>query len=104
MTVAGARFDNRHLGVVHHLPDEPRAAPRDEKVNMPAQRKQGVDALAVGVGYEIYRIVRSEWSYGTPDDLNQRHIGVEGLPAAAQYNRVAAFQTNRGGVDRHVGS
>ena len=105
MAVAHAGFDDRHLGVGDNALDQSGAAARDQHVKVFAQLHQLGRTLARGVLHQRHTVTRQSGAlYRVAHDGGDRLVGVDGFLAAAQDHCAAGFETEGGGVARHVGT
>ena len=103
VAVAGRRVDHRHLGDRLERPLEPLAAARDHQVDQALLGAELGQLLAAAAGHEGQRARRQAVGLDrVARDPGEDGVRVRGGRRAAQHDRVARLEAQRGGVDRHV--
>ena len=97
VAVARRRVDDRHLGDLGQRLLQPLAAARDDQVDDALLGRQLGELLAAA-GQQRDRAVGELGG----DDRGEHGVGVRRRGRAAQHDRVAGLQRQRGGVDGHV--
>ena len=81
MAISRARFDHGHLGVIHHVADEPLAPSGNDQIDLPSHRKQDVHHGAVGILHKIDGVLQMEGCKSSFHHLYKGGVGEKRLLA-----------------------
>ena len=102
VAVAGRRVHDRHRRDLLQRLLQPLAAARDDQVDQALRGRQLRELLAIA-GQQLDRRRRQAGlGQRLADERRQRRVRALGVARAAQHDRVAALQAERGAVDGHV--
>ena len=103
MAIAHARFDHRHGRILHHAANQPRAAARNQQVNIAVHPHQRRRALATGILNQDHAVrIHARFLKSAPERMRNGRIGANGLASASQYAGVTALKAQRRRIASHI--
>jgi len=103
VAVADSCLDDRHFRVLNDGLDEARSASGDEAVNQPRRLHHRRRRRAVGGWHKLYAVRGQPGTLGSGGDyLSENDVRMDGLLAAAQYDRVSGFEAEPRSIDGDV--
>ena len=99
-----AGLDDRHPGIFHHRPDEARAPPGDEHVQIAGEPHELLGAGPAGVLHQGHAVPgQARRLQSVPHDRHKCLVGAEGLLAPPEDDGVARLEAEGGGIHSDVG-